>query len=400
MNIAVNVRASLRAIASVARKEFLHIWRDKRIVALVLVLPPFFTFLFGHAFEATEPKGVAAVLQDRDQSVASTRLVKRLAGQETFAWRFQAAEPACDEDLVRQGVQAILVIPAGWGNGLQDGVPMPLQLLVDGGDTQTAVVVEGTLKEALGEFQVEARDAMVKNLPPGVVQLGGLLPVAVRQQFASAMTPWSLETRILYNPRLRFIDYVIPGVIGLILQLLTVTLMACTITRERETGTLYQLMVTSLRQWEIVVGKVLPFLAISLLLIGLTVAVAYFHFGVRFQQAPVLALICLLFLLCSLGMGLLISSFSETQTQAIQFAVFYLLPVFPLSGAFAPLSQLPENIRYVSQLFPLTHFCHAFRLINLDNAPFSYIVNDLLRLAAGVLLTCGGAALLLRRTQQ
>jgi len=232
------------------------------------------------------------------------------------------------------------------------------------------------------------------------VQLGGMLPVEVRKQFASAMKPWSVESRILYNPQLKFIDYVIPGVIGLILQLLTVTLMACTITRERETGTLYQLMVTSLRQWEIVVGKVLPFLAISLLLIALTVAVACFHFGVRFQQPLVLALICLLFLLCSLGMGLLISSFCETQTQAIQFAVFYLLPVFPLSGAFAPLNQLPENIRWISQLFPLTHFCHAFRMINLNNAPFSYIVHDLLLLTAGVLLTCGGAALLLRRTQQ
>ena len=241
---------------------------------------------------------------------------------------------------------------------------------------------------------------MVKDLPASVLQLGALLPVEVRAEFASAMTPWAVHSRILYNPRLRFIDYVIPGVIGLILQLLTVTLMACTITREREAGTLYQLMVTSLRQWEIVIGKVLPFLAVSLLLIALTVVVAALHFEVRFQQPLVSGLICLLFLLSSLGMGLLISSFCETQAQAIQFAVFYLLPVFPLSGAFAPLNQLPENIRFISNLFPLTHFCHAFRLINLNNAPFAYIANDLLLLTLGVVLTCGGAALLLRRTQQ
>ena len=395
----MNARASLRAIISVARKEFLHIWRDKRIVALILVLPPFFTFLFGHAFEVNALKGVAAVLEDHDRSEASARFFRSLAGMETFAWQVDPGGNS-DEDLVKRQVQAILVIPSGWGDGLKNGTPLPLRLVVDGGDTRTAVVVEGMLKQALGEFQLATRDEMVKALPPAVARMSDMLPVDVRRQFSSAMAPWSVDSRILYNPQLKFIDYVMPGVIGLILQLLTVTLTACTITREREAGTLYQLMVTSLRQWEIVIGKVLPFLAISMLLIALTVAVGHFHFGVTFQQPLTLSLICLLFLLCSLGMGLLISSFSETQTQAIQFAVFYLLPVFPLSGAFAPLQQLPENIRWISHLFPLTHFCHAFRLINMNAAPFSAIVGDLLMLTLGVVLTCGGAALLLRRTQQ
>jgi ABC-2 type transport system permease protein len=395
----MNLRASLRAIAGVARKEFLHIWRDKRIVALIVVLPPFFTFLFGHAFEVNALKGAAAILHDRDQSPASTRFFQQLAGLDTFAWRIDPADPV-DDDLARHDARAILTIPAGWGEGLHNGTPLPLHLVVDGSDTRTAVAVEGALKQTLGKFQLTVRDEMFEELPAGVTRLGEMLPVEVRRQFASAMHPWTVDSRILYNPQLKFIDYVMPGVIGLILQLLTVTLTACTITREREAGTLYQLMVTSLRQWEIVIGKVLPFLAISMLLIALTVAVGHFHFGVHFQQPLVLGLICLLFLLCSLGMGLLISSFCETQTQAIQFAVFYLLPVFPLSGAFAPLHQLPENIRFVSNLFPLTHFCHAFRLINLNGAPLTAITTDLALLALGVVLTCGGAALLLKRTQQ
>ena len=369
-------------------------------MVLILVLPPFFTFLFGHAFETNMPRGVAAILQDRDQSASSKQFVTRIATDKTFAWRFQPANPPCDENLVRQNAQAVLVIPQGWENGLKNGQPVPLQLVVDGSDTTTAVALEGILKQDLGDFQSAMLGQMIKGLPPDVGRLGALLPVNVREEFASAITPWAVNSRILYNPKLKFIDYVMPGVIGLILQMLTVTLTACTITRERETGTLYQLMVTSLRGWEIVIGKVLPYLAVSLVLIALTVAVAWLHFGVHFQQPLVLALICLLFLLSSLGMGLLISSFSETQTQAIQFAVFYLLPVLPLSGAFAPLGQLPANIRPVSNLFSLTHFCHAFRLINLNGAPFSYIVNDLLLLALGVVLTCGGAALLLRRTQQ
>jgi ABC-2 type transport system permease protein len=114
----------------------------------------------------------------------------------------------------------------------------------------------------------------------------------------------------------------------------------------------------------------------------------------------VLALICLLFLICSLGLGLLISAFSRTQTQAIQFSVFFLLPVFVLSGAFAPLAQLPRFIRYTAEIFPLTHFCRAFRLVNLYRAGFSYLTLDLAVLFFGALITFVGAALLLRRIEQ
>ena len=119
-----------------------------------------------------------------------------------------------------------------------------------------------------------------------------------------------------------------------------------------------------------------------------------------FYQPPALALICLLFLLCSLGLGLLISAFSRTQTQAIQFSVFFLLPVFVLSGAFAPLEQLPQAIRYISELFPLTHFCRAFRLVNMYHASPGFYVVDLIVLLAGALITFIGAAFLLKRIEQ
>jgi ABC-2 type transport system permease protein len=205
---------------------------------------------------------------------------------------------------------------------------------------------------------------------------------------------------VLYNPKERFIDYVIPGIIGLILQLLTVTLMACTIARERESGTLYQLMVTSLQRGEIVIGKILPYLGVSIVIIAVIAFVAGFQFHVPFYQPPALMLICLLFLLCSLGLGLLISAFSKTQTQAIQFSVFFLLPVFVLSGAFAPLEQLPKAIQYLSEIFPLTHFCRAFRLVNMYQAPTAFYLRDLIVLFAGAIITFIGAALLLRRIEE
>ena len=390
---------SLRAIASVAVKEFLHIWRDRRIVVLILLLPPLFTLLFGYAFEVGELSHVRTLLRDDDQSETSRRFTDLLATKETFAFQKDTSPANTDPDLLRSRTVAALIVPAGWGSGLKSGEPVPLRLVLDGTDTTTAQQVEGALQKHLGEFQIGSRQDMIDNLPPEVFEMGKKLPVEVRKQFVSAMEPWTVTSEVRYNPGLRFIEYVTPGIIGLILQLLTVTLMACTITREREAGTLSQLMVTSLRRWEIVIGKVLPYLGVSLLLIGMTIAVAHFHFHVAFRQPLVLALICLLFLLCSLGLGLLISAFSATQTQAIQFAVFFLLPVFPLSGAFAPLEQLPQSIRFLAQTFPLTHFCHAFRMINLRDAGISYIAGDLAFLLLGALLTCGGAAFLLRRAE-
>src|SRR5438270_9019513 len=203
---------------------------------------------------------------------------------------------------------------------------------------------------------MKERDIIVENLPEEVIELGKKLPVQIRKQFVSLMEAWSAESKILYNPKSRFIDYVIPGIIGLILQLLTVTLMACTIARERESGTLYQLMVTSLKRGEIVIGKILPYLGVSIVLIAVITLVAGFHFHVQFYQPPALMLICLLFFLVSLGLDWLFSPFPGSKPQAFKFSVFFLLPVFVLSGAFAPLEQLPQVIQYLSVVFLLTDF--------------------------------------------
>jgi ABC-type multidrug transport system permease subunit len=391
---------SIRAILSVAYKELLHIWRDPRILVLILVLPPVLTLIFGHAFEATALSNAPTLLQDRDQSPESERFIDEVSKDKTFHLKIEKGPSLPDPDLLRDHVYAAVIIPQGWGKSLNSGNPTPLQMKLDGSDTSTADQLEGAVQKNLGQFQLDSRQLMIENLPEEVMDLAKQLPVEVRKQFASSMEPWTLESHILYNPKQRFIDFVIPGIIGLILQLITVTLMACTITREREAGTLSQLLITSLRRGEIVVGKVLPYLAISMCLIASTVVVAYFHFNVQFHQIGMLSLISFLFLLCSLGLGLLISAFSTTQTQAIQIAVLFLLPIFLLSGAFAPLNQLPDAIRTLSMAFPLTHFCHAFRMVNLYNADVSFIVGDLVFLILGAVVTCGGASLLLSRAEE
>jgi len=395
----MNPGANFRSVASVAKKEFLHVLRDWRVLILILTLPPAFTLLFGHAFEAIAITEAPALLRDADHSAESRKLIDRLRENKTFAWEVREVDAAPPVDLLRRGVLIDVVIPPKWGHGLNDGDPLPLHLTLDGTDTDTAPQLRGAVQESLGDFQLDSRQEMIDNLPDEVFELGKKIPEPVRKQFTSAMSPWTVESTVLYNPHLKFIDFVMPGIVGLILQLLTVTLTACTIARERESGTLAQLLVSPLSRNQIVAGKVFPHLVISMLLITVTLATGHFHFHVEYRSPALISLLCLLFLVCSLGTGLLISAFCQTQSQAIQFAVFYLLPVFPLSGAFAPLAQLPHGIQLLAQVFPLTHFCHAFRLVSLCQAGASAIVGDLVFLFVGAVVTCLGAAFLLQRIQ-
>jgi ABC-type multidrug transport system permease subunit len=387
------------AIASVARKEFLHIVRDRRVLVLLLILPPLFTLIFGYAFEVGEPTDVPALLINRDATEQTQRFIDIVKKNKTFAWRMPA-ETKNPADLIGHHVEAAIIIPSGWSASLANGNPRPVQMYLDGADTNTASQLQGALQQSLGDFQLAERQVIIDALPEEVFDLAKNLPETVRKQFTSMMEVWGVEPHILYNPKSRFIDYVTPGIIGLILQLLTVTLMACTIARERESGTLYQLMVTSLRRGEIVLGKIIPYLAISTVIILLILLLVGFHFQVRFYSPGVLAVICLLFLLCSLGLGLVISAISRTQTQAIQFSVFFLLPVFVLSGAFAPLEHLPRFIQWVAEIFPLTHFCRAFRIVNLYQAGPAFYSRDLVVLMLGVVVTFIGAAFLLRRIEE
>lgn len=391
--------ASIRSIASVAKKELLHILRDWRILILIVTFPPALTLLFGYAFQDTAATDTPALLRDADHSPESEKLIDQLKTNKTFAWKDWTPADAGTPGLLQMHVMAALTIPKGWGASLNNGDPIPVHLTLDGTDTNTAPELEGAVKQTLGEFQLASRQDLIDSLPDNVLEFGKTLPEDVRKRFVSAMEPWTEESEILYNPQMRFIDYVMPGIVGLILQLLTITLMACTIARERESGTLSQLLVTPLKRYQIIIGKVIPYLGVSILLIAGTLTTGCLHFHVPFRAPLAVSLLCFLFLLCSLGTGLLISAFCQTQAQAIQFSVFYLLPVFPLSGSFSSLDQLPSGVRLLSELFPLTHFCRAFRIVNLGQLGLSAISADLGFLLVGAIIACAGATYFLSRMQ-
>ena len=204
---------SFSAIASVAYKEFLHIYRDRRVLLLLLILPPLFTLLFGHAFETSEISDVPGLLINRDNNEQTQRFVEIVLKNKTFRWRQAPPDIANESDLLGNGVQAALVIPQGWSDTLRAGNPKPLPLYLDGADINTAAAAEGAVQKSLADFQIKERDRIVENLPEDVIELGKKLRVEVRKQFVSLMEAWSAEGKILYNPKSRVIDYVIPGIL-------------------------------------------------------------------------------------------------------------------------------------------------------------------------------------------
>jgi ABC-2 type transport system permease protein len=173
---------SLGAIMSVAYKEFLHIYRDRRVLLLLIVLPPLFTLIFGHAFENTQLTDVPALLIDRDHTPRSARFIEIISKDKTFYWRMPAPDFQGESDLIGNGVKATLVIPSGWTESLNKGDPKPLPLYLDDSDTNTASAVQGAVQQNLGTFQAKERDLIVESLPEDVIELGKKLPVDIRKQ--------------------------------------------------------------------------------------------------------------------------------------------------------------------------------------------------------------------------
>ena len=267
------------------------------------------------------------------------------------------------------------MIPHGFMRQVEAGEEAELQLLLDGTDNTSAPIVEGVAQQVIRRYNA---DRAVQGL-----SARGVRPDRGRR----LIQPVFVETEIRYNPGLQYLSYVMPGVIGLTLQLLTVMLMAITIPRERERGTLDQLIATPISRIELILGKLLPYLGISLLNVVtiLYVADRWFNVPVR-DRLPLLLVLCVLFVLTSLATGLLISAISRSQFQAVQIAVFYVLPVFMLSGAYAPIEAIPETVRPISYLFPLMYFCRAVRAVTLRGAGLLLIWRDLAVLSGFVLI--------------
>lgn len=349
------MRQSFRRMMTIVRKEWLHIIRDPRTLALVIVLPVMMLFLLGYAV-ANDVKDIPLAVVDLSHTDTSRTLVDKLASSEFFKYTHAAQSENEILAMMDAGiVKAGLYIPESFGRDVSTGGVGTIQFYIDGSNptiAQTAQLAAETISQSMSQ------EILIKRLERSGTGMQLSLPVDARMRY-------------LYNPDMKRMNFMIPGLVAIILQIQTLLLTAFAIVREREQGTLEQLIVTPVRSWELMLGKILPFVVVAFVNVVMTVAVGAIWFGVDVVGSiPLLAGLSLIFLLGSLGLGVLISNISKTQMQAMYMASFIMMPSFILAGLLFPRENMPWLAYYAGYFLPVTYFLEIVRGIILKGANF------------------------------
>lgn len=347
-----------RTLFYLIKKEFIQLIRDRRLLPLLFIMPIVQLLVYGYIF-STDVKYLSTAVRDLDRSQASRELVSSFRSAGYFQIHHYVESERELARLVERGeVQIAINIPSGFSRRINQGRVSEVQILVDGSDSNVASA----------GLAYSSRIIASKALPVGrqAPRIKGLPAVEER-------------IRVLYNPDLKSLNYMIPAVIGFLLVLTTLILTAAALVRERERGTLEQLIVMPIRRYELILGKILPFILIGLINIILGVVVGTLWFNVPLRGSVVLLLVLTMaFVFTNLGLGLFISTVSKTQQQAMTSAYFIMLPSMLLSGLIYPIESMPRVIQYVTYLIPLRYMLTIVRGIFLKGAGFRELWQDTL----------------------
>ncbi len=327
-------------------KEFIQVFRDRRMLAIIFVTPVIQMLAFGYA-AITDVSNIPTAVYDLDKSLESRELVRRLESSGYFSVGVHVEQAGEIQDLLMRGeVIATIRIESGFSEDLKKGLPSSIQVIVDGTDSNTATVAMEYINRIITEYSVDL-GSDIRPVNPVI----------------------DLRARAWYNPDLRSRNYNVPGVIAIVIMLTCLLLTSMAVVREWEIGTMEQLMVTPLRPIELMLGKTIPFAAIGFfdMLVVTTVAVFWFHIPIK-GSLPLLALNTAVYLLSVLGLGLLISTISRTQQQAMMATFLFYVPAVLLSGFMFPVENMPEVIQYGTYINPLRYFLVIIRGIFLKGS--------------------------------
>ena len=333
-------------ILTILLKEFRSVFRDPRMRMVIFGVPVIQTLIFGYAV-TMDVRHVRLVVLDRDQTPASRALVARFAGSEYFA---VVARPTSGREATAlidaAEASAALQIDAGFADNLRAGRTTPVQLVVDGADSNTARLVLNYSTTIAGAYNTE-------------VMLDQALRRSGRTVAAGAV---DLRPRAWFNEDLESRNYFVPGVMALLVMLISLMLTGMAIVREKEVGTIEQIMVTPIRPVEFILGKCAPFVVIGFADVALVTLVGVFWFEIPIRGSFGLLLLGTSFyLLSTLGIGLFISTVSETQQQAMMTTFFFFFPAMLLSGFIYPIANMPEVIQWLTLFNPLRHYLIVIR---------------------------------------
>ncbi len=372
-----------KRLLSLIRKEFIQILRDPRTLGITFLLPIVMLFLLGYA-ATNDIRNIALAVWDQDQSYASRSLLEAYRAADYFRLDYfvgseEDMQRLIDQNLARAGI----IIPPGYGSTIASGRTAQVAFVIDGSDP---TVANTAMAAASMVGQTHSTQLAVERMQQR--GLSGMLAL-----------PVEIRPRIWYNPGMVSAQYMIPGLIGMILQVLATLLTATSIVRERERGTIEQLIVTPLRSWELIIGKITPYILIVFLdtIEVLFAGALLFDISINGSLALLLALSAL-FLTTTLGFGLLISTIANTQQEAMLTTQFTLLPTIFLSGFFFPLAAMPTFLQWISYLIPLRYFLIISRGVVVKGVGIESLWSEVLALAIFAFVVMGIAALRFKKS--
>ena len=347
-------------------KEFIQVFRDPKMKGVIFVMPILQVLVFGYAV-TTDVRDVPTAVYDLDNSVVSRELVARFIRSGYFdVVEYADGEDRIGELIDRGKINVALRMNRGFGEDLRGGRIAHLQLIIDGTDSNTAGIVLDYAGKITGEFSEQVLINRFTRLK-GPAQKPGRA---------------ELQTRAWFNDNLESRDYYVPGVIAMIVMLVTLLLTSMAVVREREIGTMEQIMVTPITPAEFILGKTVPFALIAFINVLVITAVGVFWFGVPIRGSLLLLLgSTSLYLMTALGVGLLISTVSQTQQQAMMSVFFFYFPAILLSGFIFPIANMPSVVQWLTYLNPLRYFLVIVRGIFLKGVGVGILWPQMLALA-------------------
>jgi len=379
-------------LLAVALKEIRHTVRDKRMMGILLLAPALQLGIFGFAVDFDVDR-VPTVVVDHDQTETSRFHVERVLADGTLVRRMTTTSDKAAEEALDSGeMSAALVVPVGFSRDLARGQAVHLQVVVDGTDpNRGAVAAAAVARYGRTETMRMIKEQLEKQKT--AARVGPALDPLTTPQAMPAIPDVVMLPRVLHNPRLRTSMYMVPGIIALLLLIVTVIITSMGLARERETGTLEQVMVTPMSSIVLLVGKLLPYVAIGLFDFMLAIVVATRVFGVPIRGSFAVAVVGTgLYVVCTLGVGLLISTISRTQQQAFIGGFLFLLPTLLLSGVMTPLWGIPSWLLPISKVIPVKYYVEIIRGVLLRGSTLADLTFHLAVLAAEGVLVLGFAA--------
>lgn len=368
-------------VLPVMKKEFRQIRRDTRSLIFMIFIPAFMLIMFGYALNF-DVKHIPLAVVDQDNSRASRELAEKFGTTEYFEVKAVLSKTAeLDGLMARERIRAALVIPEDFSEDLLAGRSPDVQFLLDGANAMSGTTAAGYAGAILQSYSQRIT-----------------LETLERRGVRSMISPLEAEVRVWYNPELRSAKFLVPGLMAFILMVILTVSTAFSVVREKERGTMEQIMVSPVRPVGLILGKMIPYVLISLASAHFVLALGWVLFGVAIRGSYFLLLpTILLFLVCGLGQGILISAVTRTQQVAFLISVLTtFLPTFILSGFIFPVRNMPAVIQAVTYLVPAKYFLAALRAIILKGAGLHAFWEQVLFLAGFAVLTLGVAARRLR----